>query len=446
MIPSKEKTLLSLLFGILFLGLFISPSHAKLTLDTSLSVSEQYTDNLFFTFANKKDDFGTFVTPRLTLIFENKHVKLGGTYTASAQFYVNNSQANTVSQGMNLIIDLPFLNRISKKLEVRVNESFNFAPDQPAFSGNSNIFSSATEIAGGAGPAGGAGVAGVGAAGVGGAGVGGLGGIGGLAGNSLDNQGVFTQRTTTTFQNQARIFVGYALAPRWNANVQYTNIFRGGLQDSLTHESPITLSYRVSEKLKISGGYNFQSIEFSSGGATTAPGANGTATSHGVFMGTNYQLTPTIPIIANAGVSVTNTEVDTTRINFDGNAEITKNFPDGSIGLRVNQQIAAGGGVAASSTLNQNAVLTFQKSFTRLVGGFLHLGYSRNRSLAGPLIDLDSYQVRSGLNLALLRWLNAGITYSYVNQESGGQFGATAQTNQIFLGLTAIPETFTFFK
>jgi hypothetical protein len=449
MIPKGKKNFLGFLIGVFLWGFSIAPSQAALNLDTSLSVSEQYTDNLFFTFANKRDDFGTFITPRTTLTFENKHITLGGTYAASAQLYVNNSQANTVAHGMNLILDLPFLNRISRRLEVRINESFNLTPEQPGFSANSTLFTGAGVPGGtGTGGIGGAAGGGVATAGAGGAGVGGIGGIGGLGGNALSNQGIFTQRGTTTFQNMGRIFVGYQISPRWGSSFEYTNILRGGVQDSITHEAPFLLSYSVSENLKINGGYSFRLIEFTSGvgGGNQALGNNGNSTSHTLNMGTIYQFQPTIPIIANAAITFTDTEVGTNLLNFTGDAEISKIFSDGSIVLRVNQGIGSGGGIAASSTLNQNFVLTAQKSLTRKLSAFLHLGYSRNRSLSGPLIDLDAYQVRSGLNLEILKWLSGGVTYSYVNQESSGQFGATAQSNQFFVGLTATPETFSFFK
>ena len=443
---------LGLLVGILFFGFLITPTHAELTLDTSLSVSEQYTDNLFFTFANKREDFGTFIIPRTTLVFENKHIKLGGTYAASAQLYVNNSQANTVAHGMNLILDLPFLNRISKRLEIRVNESFNLTPNQPGFSGASSVFTSAAGVTGGGGASGLAAGGGVALAGTGGAGVGGIGGIGGLSGNSLNNQGIFTQRRTTTFQNRARILVDYNLSPRWDSNIQYSNTLRGGLQNSITHVVRSFLSYNVSDRTKINGGYSFRAIDYSAGGGTgttstssQAPGNNGTSTTHSLNLGTNYQLQPTIPIIANVAVSVTKTEISTTRLNFTGYGEISKQFSDGSIGLRANQGIGSGGGIAASSTLNQNVVFTAQKSLTRMLNAFLQMGYSRNRSLGGIAINLDSYQARGGVNLTILKWLSGGVTYSYVNQESTGQFGSTAQRNQIFVGLTATPETFSLF-
>lgn len=448
--PTGKLKLLVVMVFVSFFVFPIPPSHAVLDLTASLSVSEQYTDNLFFTFANKQDDFGTFVTPRFTLTFRNKYIELGGTYAANGRFYVNNTQANTFANGTNFNIDLPFLNRISKRLHVRINESLNFTPEQPGFSGNSSRF-----LRGGGGSTGfGGGGAGAAAAGAGGAGVGGLGSIGGLAGNSLNNGGIFTRRTSS-IQNRGRIGVIYHFNPRWDGNIQYSNTLRrfssSQLQDSITHAIQPGLSFQFSDTTSLSADYRLRFTEFSGNNNSSsnpqAPGGGGSSTSQSLNFGVDHQWQPTIPIQVSVGATVSKTRVGTTRLNFTGGGSIYKLVPDGEIGLRVNQQIGSGGGVAASTTIRQRVVLTASKSFTRLINGFLQFGYSRNRSLAGRAIATDTYQFRGGVNYMLLEWLSAGVTYSYRNQDSSGQFGRTAQSNSIFLGLTAItPNPIKFFK
>lgn len=459
MIPTvRQKWLVFMVVSLVFV---ISPphSHAKLDIDTSLSVSEQYTDNLFFTFANKEDDFGTFVTPSITALFSNEHIKLGATYSASAQFYVNNSDANNVAHGTNLIIDLPFLNKTFKKynLEVRVNESLNVAPSLPALSVNSNRFTGVGGPGVGSGVAGGGvggvGGAGVGGAGAGGAGVGGIGGNGGLAGNSLGNQGIINQRRSSiSFQNQARILFLLHLDPRWDTSAQYSNGYRfggGGVsQDSISHTIRTQVGYKISQITRISGGYSIQFAQFTGGSTTSTGGATsaGDSTNHTLNIGGDHLLQPTMPVNVNFGVTLSETEASTTRLNFTGSGGISKSFPTGEISLRVDQRIGTGGGLANSTTLNQNAVLAVSNTFTRLISGFLQFAYSRNSSLAGATIDTTSYQFQGGANLRLLEWLSAGVTYSYRNQDSTGTVGNTASSNSIFVGLTGTAETFSFFK
>lgn len=450
MIPTVRLKMLAILVLVFAVVFPFSFAHASLKLDSSFSVSERYTDNLFFSFANKRDDFGTIITPRATLTFTNKHVRLAGTYVASAQFYVNNDNANTVSQNTNFNIDLPFLNRIDKRLEVRVNESFNLTPEQPGFSANNNLFGSArgAGVGGGAG-GGGAGGGNVGAGGQG-AGVGNIGGGGGLTGNSLNNQGIFNSRGTTSFQNRARVRVGYNFTPRWEGNVQYANTFRGGFQESMSHAIRTGLSFGITQNTKLIARYSLRFTEFNGGGTASsnpqAPGGSGSSTSHTINLGARHELTPTISINGRGGVAFSKTVVGTSRLNFNGGGGITKTFPDGQISFRFNQRIGAGGGLAVSTTINQNVVLTASKTITRYISGFLNFGYGRNRSLAGRAISNDAYQFQGGGNLRILEWLSGGVTYSYINQDSNGQFGRSAQSNSIFVGLTATADTFTLFK
>lgn len=436
MIPTIRPKWLVVIALVLVFVFPLSNTHAELAVDSSLSVSELYTDNLFFTFAKKRDDFGTIVTPSVKLIFSNKHIKVGGSYAATAQFYVNNPGANTVGHGLNIDTDFPFLNRFSKQLEFHVNEAINFSPSLPPFSGKSGRFT-----AGGGGDPGAGGAA---AAGAGGAGVGGIGGIGDLGGNSLNNQGIVNQRgTSTTFQNRTRIQLLYHIAPRWDGDVQYAYYLRLGsnFQDSMTHATLTTLSFQLTDITEINAGYSFRFTEFDGGGT-----ASGQATSHSLNLGGIHKLQPTIPIHLRVSATVTETEADTTNLNFTGNFETSKIFPGGEISLRLIQGIGTGGGLAASTTLKQNAVLTASKNITRFISGFLHFGYGRNRSLSGRTIETDTYQFRGGVNMAVLEWLSAGVTYSHVNQESMGTVGITAASNQIFFGLTGTADPLKFFK
>ena len=120
--------------SVAWLGLSVLDAGAVVTLDSDLSVLETYNDNLFFTEANKKEDFGTFVSPRLKLTYESRNVVISGTYRGTAQFFVNNSQENAYAQNSNFSFDFPGLTKRYKGLEVELIESFNFSPQLQAFS------------------------------------------------------------------------------------------------------------------------------------------------------------------------------------------------------------------------------------------------------------------------------------------------------------------------
>jgi len=426
------------LFSIFSIGVFIlsvTKAEAFLDLDASLSVSETYTDNLFFSGTNKEDDFGTFVSPSVGLTYESKNILLGVAYVGSGQFFVNNSSANTYSQGADFNLDLPFLTRRYKNLEVNFNESFNITPTLPAFTANNE----SNQLAGGV-------------PGSQGAAAGGIGGIGGLAGNSVNNQGVFTSRATTQIQNKAGVDVSYRVSPRLSFFASYQNDFSyftdSTLQDSLRHTVRGGMGFAVSPRTNLNVFYRFELLDFRDTGSPTAqsPGSGGTSTSHSAGVGGSYQVSPTMAFIGSGSVAVTETETGSTQVNFNTDLGTTRVFQLGQIGFSYDQQIGTGGGLAASSTLSQALSASVSRPLTQKVSGFVQVGVAQNKSLSGPAIDTKSLQASGGVSARFLSWLNGFVSYSYITQDSTGTFGSTAQSNQVSVGLSATAPSWRFFK
>lgn len=80
------------------LMLFNAVSHAKVTLVPSVTVREQYNDNIFLTESDKDDDFITNITPRV--IFEyhpNKYLDLNLDYRLNFRFYADHRELDDTS-------------------------------------------------------------------------------------------------------------------------------------------------------------------------------------------------------------------------------------------------------------------------------------------------------------------------------------------------------------
>ncbi len=397
---------------------------AEVTLNSSLSVTETYTDNLFFeSQSDKRDDFGTFIVPSVSLAYISKDIELEGTYTGVAQFYVNNSNANAYSHNANFGIDLPFLTKRYKGLEVELIESFNFAPSLQgfAFSGKngeddaSSAFEDSSSSGGGL---------------LSGGGNSSIGGVSG--GNSIGNQGVFTGRNgSNAFQNIAGIRVRYSVTPRWIPTMNYQNSYvtfsDSELNDSLTHQVGAGVGYQLSRQTTLTGNYsaNFASI---SGGDSFV--------THSVTVGGSHRFSETLNVTSNVGASWTES---IERVNFTTSSSIAKLFNGGSMSLSYTQGVTPGGGLADSATLSQTLVATANYTFTRSVSGFLSGGLAKNKSLSGNTVNVNSYQGQAGISVVLLSWLDGTLTYSYIKQKSKGDAvgGRTATANQGFLGLTA---------
>jgi len=423
------------IFSIGVLVLSVTKTEAFLDLNASLSVSETYTDNLFFSGTNKEDDFGTFITPSVGLTYESKDIVLSGAYVGAGQFFANNPEANAYTQGANFDFDLPFLTRRYKNLEVKFNESFNITPTLPAFTANNE----SNQLAGGV--PGSQGVA-----------AGGIGGIGGLAGNSVNNQGVINRRSTTQIQNNAGVDVSYGVSPRFSFFARYLNNYTkytdNTLQGSLRNSVRGGMGFEATPRTQLNVFYGFQLVDFEDTGSPTAqsPGSGGTSTSHSVGVGVSHQLSPTMAFVGNGSVALTETETDSTRVNFTTRLGITKVFKIVQTSLSYNQGIGTGGGLAASSTLSQRLVASVSRGFTRKVSGFVQVGLARNKSLSGVAIETKTLQASGGISARFLSWLNGFVAYSYITQDSTGTFGTTAQSNQVIVGLSADAPSLRFFK
>ncbi len=404
---------------------FPTSTLAEVTLNSSLTVTETYTDNLFFeSQKNKRDDFGTFIIPSVSLAYLSKDIEIEGTYTGVAQFYVNHPGANAYTHNGNFGIDLPFLTKRYKGLEVELIESFNFQPalDGYSFARGEGQQDAASQLD---------------AANSGANFGGGFAGGGGLGGNNIGNQGVFTNRNQggNSFQNVAGIRVQYQVSPRWTPRANYQNSYvtftDRELNDSLTHQVGAGVGYRLTRKTTLSGDYSasFSSI---SGGDNFV--------THTVTVGGSHAFSPTLNVNTNVGVSWTES---LERLNFNTSSSIAKLFDRGSFTLSYNHGVTPGGGLATSATLTQNLVATANYTISKSVGSFVSGGVAKNESLSGNSVDVTSYQGQAGISVVLLSWLDGTLTYSYIKQKSKGTAvgGRTATVNQGFLGLTAtIPE------
>lgn len=431
----------------LFFCSFPNPTFSYFNVDSGLSVSGTFTDNLFFTGSDRKSDFGTFLSPIVAANYESRNFIFNGIYRGTAQFFINNPGGNTYVQNSNFGIGLPFLSKVDKNLEVRLIESFNFTPQLPAFSlggdeeALSNInLGAATPKAGGVGGSGG----GIGAGGgsiVAGAGIGGVGGTTGVNGGfsgALNNNGAFTTRTTSAFQNLSGIRIDYGISPlidlRLDYRNRYTKFSDSAFQDSLTHTVRAGVVFNVSPTTQISPSYRLQIFDFQGTGT-------GSPTTHRAGININHQFTPTLRLQANNAVAFTGGQA-----NYNTQITFLNNYSKGLISFRFTQDISEGSGLAATATLTQNAIAQITRSFGRDFLGFLLFGYGNNRSLSSSAIDLTTYQVRTGVSMAILAWLSGFATYSYVNQESDGTSGNTAFSNQVFIGVTGVSPTWRPFE
>ncbi len=443
----------------------LSANHAvaALSVETSFSVSETYTDNLFFANVDTEEDFGTLVGPDITLLFENADIVIGATYTGRLSLYVNNPDVNRYNQNANIILDLPFLTKQYRGLSVTVDESMDFTPQLDAFSlseaENSSTLRGGTPGIGGSGATGGtttgAGMGGAGGASGGGAGLGGTGGT----------QGVFTRRASA-FSNRAGVTLGYAWSSRFNSSFAYSNQFRHffskGFQDSLTHVGTFRAPYQVTEYTTVTPSYSYRQTEFI--GKSTQQTSGDRTISHISDLGIKYDFTTSFSGTISGGVTFVKQEGATERItspgggiqerelgskyvgSFTGNANLTKTFQRGTLGLSANQTIGSGGGFAAQATRTRTVTGQGSYAITRLLNTFASVGWAENVSIDGDAFDATTYRAQAGLGYSFSEWLFGNVSYSRIDQRSRGTVATDVVVNQVFLSMTAVADPWFLFR
>ena len=424
---------------------------AELSLLSSFTVSQSYINNLFYKDTNRKGDFGTFLGPNLTLQYENPDIVIGATYFGRLALFINNPNANTYIQNLNIILDLPFLEKQYRGLTVDIDESMNFTPVLDAFSLTGAEDERTLRNRGGVGGGRGA-LGGGGDAGAGGEAENAPGGIQGGRGGGT--QGVFTQRANAFF-NYARITLGYAWTPRTQSSLGYTNQYRhffsSGFQDSIRHGIFSTLSYRVTERTTVSPSYYYQQAKFI--GKSTQDTSADKIISHRPGLGIYHTFIPSLRGAIDGGVTFskqknaeefeggTNEQITNKwEKKFTGLASLTKTYRRGEVSLTLYQNIGFGGGLASQSTRTRTVTGRIGQALTQRMSGFASLGWSKNDSVDGNAFDTNTYRIQTGLGYPVTAWLFGNLLYSHIEQKSNGSAADDLSVDTIFLGLTALAD------
>ena len=433
----------------LAIGFVSDTALAELSLQTSLNVEEMYTDNLFYRDTEKEEDFGTYVGPNATLRFENPDIVLGATYFGRFIFFVNHPSRNRYVQNANILLDLPFLTKRYQGLSVTVDESMNFTPQLDAFSfsqaEDSSSLAGANPTLGGGGT-----VSGVGSSSAGSGGA--FGGLGGT-------QGIFTRRASA-FNNNAGLTVGYEWTPQLTTTLAYANQYRhffsSGFQDSMTHMGTISLPYRMTQGTTVTPMYSYRQTEFL--GQSTQATLADRMIFHNMTLGLTQDLTPSVSMSVNGGVSFMKQEGATEQVpgpgnttvervighkfvgRFIGGATLSKTYRQGTVSLTARQNTGSGGGLASQGTWTRTITGRILHDFSTRLSGFGSLGYAQNNSVGGNAFKATTYRGQVGLRYSFLRWLYGAVSYSHIDQRSKGTVATDLVVKQVFLSLSAVAD------
>ncbi len=353
----------------------------------SLTVSERYDNNIFYSSRTKVEDFATDVAPRVLITSEGRAVdvsaNLGGMWT---QYAENPKLSYFSSQGGLALKADTLMGRAVRGLGLTVTENYYYTKDFPVFA-----------------PLGGP--------------------------NPIATGGIQTNRVTT-FGNVAGATASYVLSPRAKVLGGYTHSqlqFSGGTTtfiSSTTDAWTGGTEYALTPITTLLSDYFYQRFSFR---------GDGTLETHSADVGARQQYREDLTVDGRVGGTYL-PAFD--RLTYNFNVGVIKKFPATEVSGRYLRSVTNTGGLAPLVSVQNVAQLLVTHRLTRAFTATLAGNYATTKTIGSSTVDLKSYSVIPGLTYTLTRWATLFASYSYFKQDVAGQVGFSVNRTQATIGLT----------
>jgi hypothetical protein len=376
-------------------------TEAALSLTPSLSVSEQYTDNLLLSQTSKVGDLATFVSPRLSLEYAGRSVVWGGGYQGTAEYYRQRPDENRYSQTATANLRVPWLTHALRGIDLRLSGSFIRTSELQAYSFTQPLGES--------------------------------------------NEGIRVPRVDTR-RTRVEMTVDYPWSQRTTAalssslqTTRYGQIADQGspsgtvqLQDSTVSDGAIRLRHQWSATttLTADSGVSVTVFDVPEAGPL-GPGPDHIRTQR-LTAGAEYSISSTTTVNGSGGV----TWVEDDQSRFTANLGVRRVFATGNLVLQYTRGAGTGGGLSGAVTVSERVIGRLAKNWGERTTGYAQLGWSRSVSTSTSSLRISSYETGAGLDRALLPRLGGGVSYSYFNPRSQGGPGE-AERHLFMATLTA---------
>jgi hypothetical protein len=349
--------------------------------EPSLSVAEEYDDNIGLSGTLKNHDYITMLTPRIALSYKGVRADSSLSYEAVAEFYKEHSELNTVKHIGN------FMSRyqLSQTAELKVQDGFVYSPE-------------ATDIA----------------------------------------PTVIVPPRTKQYNNSASASISQKLSPLTSVSVAYNYVVQryensgligGTVHDSAVHGVQLNLVHGLTrtDTLTASAGYRYFKIDdFSRQQVYT------------ISLGGMHLFSESFSLDAIGGANLYQDPSNRYLPSALFNVALKKSWQDTSASLSYLRDLTVGSGIATSAVATQAVLLGVERNLTQKLRATLSGSYAVNKSLSGPSVDTTSYGGTAALDYDITAWLKGQIRYSYFQQRSHGTVGNEFRRNLALVGLTAV--------
>jgi hypothetical protein len=372
-----------------FLGLDILAAPAAqgpLILTPSLTISEEWNDNIFQNNDNKQSDFITQFTPALRLDVRERGFNVGVGYSLTAEVYADHTELSDAANRQTLIGNLFY--EATPRLTLTLTETFRYDK----------------------------------------------------ASNAASVEGISSGRRdswSNVFAPALRYQLTQRLGLRAYGAWQMQRYGSGedadggdGGQDSDTYRAGTGLDYALTPRLGVSGGYDFAYIDIQD---------EPTAFTHTPRVGFSYQITQTLRGGISGGPTILMSDGETT-LSPGVTASLTQIQRWGSMGLAYDRAVRTGGGVGGVSDVQ---TITGNVSVTTLARGFALAFTPRytisesEEDVARSRSDTKALTLNLSARYQIARYIAIVGAYTFFNQRADGDSSGRSDVdqNRVTIGL-----------
>lgn len=354
---------------------------APLTLTPSLTVSEEYNDNILLNNRDKRHDFITGFTPGLTLTAEDPLYRLSLGYNFTAEIYARDPDRNAAFNRHNFSLDS--LYRVSPQVTLSLTDSFTFSTDT----------------------------------------------------NLIAAEGVSTGRDRS-FSNSVTPGASWQVTPLTTLRLFGSNTIQRfeneALRESDVYRADVSVERRLTPRLSGVLGYQFGYFDIEREDITTV---------HTPRVGGTYRFTETLTGSAAVGPSIVVRDGDN-KIVPTAAANATQRLRFGSVGVFYEGLVGTAGGLGGT-TLNQSFGGSVQVT-TLMRGLVLDVGprYTTLDSIHNDSIDVDALTVPLRARYRFTEWMTGIASYTFYLQRAdttvrtnGSSLANDVDQNRVYVGL-----------
>ena len=359
------------------------PLRAPITLLPSITISEEYNDNVLLDNRNRQWDLITGITPAINFIWESRTHRLLAGYNFTSELYLRGSTRDNTFNHQNFTLDGMW--RATEQLTLTLTDGFTATTDT----------------------------------------------------NLVSPEGVSTGRNRS-WGNVLAAGAAYQLdlltTVRGGGSWAVQRFERSELESSDVYRANVWLDRTLTRQLRGSVGYEFGYFDIKH---------EEKVTTHTPRLGFSWQVTPTITLAANGGPSFEQHEHGPSRITPAVNATYEQRMWFGLIGAAFDRQVATAGGLGGVT--DNTSVSGHVDVFTLMRGLTLSFQprYSWVKSAETNRIDISSITLPLQATYRLTAWMAAVARYQFYQQRTGTEvrdtagnlLAADADQNRLFVGL-----------